>query len=959
MSSWRDFGGVNEGYALELYEKYQQDPSSVDAATRALFEQLGRPNLTNLSEPDQPRTSPTEPDRTRPNLTKPDQTQPELTDLGLARVVGAVNLAESIRRYGHLAARIDPLGSDPIGDPSLLPETHGLSEADLAALPASLVGGPLAEGAAHAGEAIARLRQVYCSSIGYDLAHIFVPEEREWLRHHVEAGTCRAPNAPFEPLDLLERITEVETFEKFLHKAFPGKTRFSIEGLDVMVPVLDELIAESAEVGVRHVLIGMAHRGRMNVLAHVMQKSYAQILAEFKEAMGAQPFREDLGWTGDVKYHAGARARMREESLPEVAISMPPNPSHLEFVNPVVVGMARAACTDASAAGTPVVDKGVTLPILIHGDAAFPGQGIVAETLNLSRLRLYDVGGTVHIIANNQIGFTATARQSYSTSYASGLARGFKIPIFHVNADDPEAAIEVARLVAAYRAAFKRDTLIDLVGYRRHGHNEGDEPSFTQPAMYKVITSHPTVREIWASRLAERGVASAEVADGFVKTVTAALEQALETVKQNQAPTDEIPEPPPRGVARQARTAVALERLVALNTELTNTPEGFTIHRKLERGREKRRGVLANPDERSVDWAAAEDLALASILEDGIAIRFTGEDVERGTFSHRHAVYHDFNTGDRDVPLQRIPQARAAFEIYNSPLTECATIGFEVGYNLQAPGRMVIWEAQYGDFINGAQVILDEFITSGRAKWGLMPSLTLLLPHGYEGQGPDHSSARVERFLEAASDINLRVANCTTAAQYFHLLRRQAVLLLTDPLPLVVLTPKSLLRHPLVASRPRDLAEGRWQPVIQDEDALPRASGVRRLVLCSGKVYVDLVSSEHRAAHPEVALVRVEQLYPFPWADVKAALEAYPALDEVVWVQEEPENYGAWSFVRPLVEELLEGRLPLCYVGRARSASPSEGTASWHAVNQKLLIDEAFAPGLERRQKHMVLTKKL
>jgi 2-oxoglutarate dehydrogenase E1 component len=388
-------------------------------------------------------------------------------------------------------------------------------------------------------------------------------------------------------------------------------------------------------------------------------------------------------------------------------------------------------------------------------------------------------------------------------------------------------------------------------------------------------------------------------------------------------------------------------------------PAGFTIHKKLERGREKRRTVLDQADERTVDWAAAEDLAFASILEDGISIRFTGEDVERGTFSHRHAVFHDFNTGDRDVPLQRIPQARAAFEIYNSPLTECATIGFELGYNLQAPGRLVVWEAQYGDFINGAQVILDEFLTSGRAKWGLTPSLVLLLPHGYEGQGPDHSSARVERFLEAAADINLRIANCTTSAQYFHLLRRQAVLLLTDPLPLIVLTPKSLLRHPLVASRPRDLAEGRWQPVIQDDDALQRAGGVRRLVLCSGKVYVDLVSSEQRAQHPEIALVRVEQLYPFPWADVKAALEVYPALDEIVWVQEEPENMGAWGFVRPLVEELLEGRLPLCYVGRARSASPSEGTSSWHAVNQKILVDEAFAPGLDRKQKHMVLSKRL
>jgi 2-oxoglutarate dehydrogenase E1 component len=803
------------------------------------------------------------------------------------------------------------------------------------------------------------LRRVYCSSIGYDLAHIFVPEEREWLRHAIEAGTFRAPHQPFEAVDLLDRITEVETFERFLQRTFVGKTRFSIEGLDVMVPVIDEIIADSAMEGVRHVLIGMAHRGRLNVLAHVMQKSYAQVLAEFKESLGDQPFREDLGWTGDVKYHAGARARVHEDSAPEVVISMPPNPSHLEYVNPVVVGMARAACTDTSSPGAPIVDKSSTLPILIHGDAAFPGQGVVAETLNLSRLRTYDVGGTVHVIANNQIGFTATPRQSYSTSYASGLARGFKIPIFHVNADDPEAAIEIARMSAAYRARFKRDTLIDLVGYRRHGHNEGDEPSFTQPAMYKIIASHPTVREIWAKTLESRGVVTADQAATLVKKHMTTLEQAYETVQKNAPAQEQYPEPPPRGVARQAKTAVPLARLRALNADLTRIPPGFTIHKKLERAREKRRTVLDNPTERTVDWAAAEDLALASILEDGISVRFTGEDVERGTFSHRHAVFHDSVTGDRDVPLQRLTQSRAAFEIYNSALTECATIGFEFGYNMQAPARLVLWEAQYGDFINGAQVMIDEFITSGRAKWGLMPSLVLLLPHGYEGQGPDHSSARVERFLEAAADINLRVANCTTAAQYFHLLRRQAVLLLTDPLPLVVLTPKSLLRHPLVASRAQDLVEGRWQPVIADEEAAARRGEIRRVLLCSGKVYVDLVSSEHRARHPEIAICRVEQLYPFPWSDLKPVLESFPSLEEIVWVQEEPENMGAWGFVRPLIEELAEGRWPLGYVGRARSASPAEGTTGWHAVNQKILVTEAFEPAPERKQTHMVLSKKV
>ena len=930
-SGWSDFGGINEGYALELYERFLKDPSSVDAATRELFQKSGPP-----AGPDGP--------------VRPDGP-------GISAIVGAVTLAESIRRYGHLAAKIDPLGSTPLGDPSLTPETHGVNEIALESLPASLVGGPLANGARHAGEAIERLRAVYCSSIGFDISHIFVPEEREWLRFHIEAGTFRPPHQPVEAVDLLERITEVETFERFLHKAFVGKTRFSIEGLDMMVPVLDEIIADSAVAGVKQVLIGMAHRGRLNVLTHVLRKSYVQILAEFKEATGNQPFREDLGWTGDVKYHAGARARVHDESAPEVLISMPPNPSHLEFVNPVVVGMARAACTDASAPGSPVVDKGVTLPILIHGDAAFPGQGIVAETLNLSRLRLYDVGGTVHIIANNQIGFTATARQSFSTSYASGLVRGFKVPIFHVNADDPEACIEVARLTAAYRATFKRDTLIDLVGYRRYGHNEGDEPSFTQPAMYKIIAALPTVREKWAHTLVARGVVSDAQAAEMVAKQQTALEQALETVQRNAQPTEQYPEPPPRGVARQARTAVPFERLQALNADLTRVPQGFTIHKKLERIRDKRREAVKAIDEPTVDWAAAEDLAFASILEDGVAIRLTGEDVERGTFSHRHAVYHDSVTGDRDVPLQRLTQARAAFEVYNSPLTECATIGFEFGYNLQAPSRLVIWEAQYGDFINGAQVMLDEFLTSGRAKWGLTPSLVLLLPHAYEGQGPDHSSARVERFLEAAADINLRIANCTTAAQYFHLLRRQAVLLLTDPLPLVVLTPKSLLRHPLVASRPRDLVEGRWQPVIPDADAASRTGDVRRLLLCSGKVYVDLVSSDLRAAHPEVAICRVEQLYPFPWSDLKPVIESFPKLEELVWVQEEPENMGAWSFVRPLIEELAEGRWPLRYTGRARSASPSEGTSSWHAANQKILVEEAYQTAPTRRQNQMVLSK--
>jgi 2-oxoglutarate dehydrogenase E1 component len=941
MADWSGVGGVNEGYVLELYERFRQDPSSVDPATRAAFE------ASPPSFADTPPASRPEQGRAAGTIGPGD----------VRTIVGAVNLAEAIRRYGHLGAQLDPLGTPPWGDPSLAPEAHGITEADLHGLPASLVGGPVAERAGNAAEAIEGLRRVYCSRTGYDYAHIFRPEERRWLRHAAEAGLFRAPANPLDAFELLDRITEVETFERFLHRAFPGKTRFSVEGVDMLVPILDELIADAADAGVKHVFIGMAHRGRLNILAHILQKGYAQILGEFKDSQRDQPFREDLGWTGDVKYHSGARVSVQEGG--ELVITLPPNPSHLEFVDPVVVGMARAAATEAVEPGAPRRQHGRTLPILIHGDAAFPGQGIVAETLNLARLPGYDVGGTIHVIANNQLGFTATAKQSYSTSYASGMARGFKIPIVHVNADDPEACVEAARLGAAYRARFGRDFLIDLIGYRRYGHNEGDEPSFTQPVMYKAIPNHATVREIWVRTLEERGTTLPEAPDAIVARYTGILESALEEAQRHPDDGIAYPEPPPRGIARQVATAVPLERLRALNAALMGAPDGFTVHRKLERIRERRRHVLDDPEGRTIDWGAAEDLAFASLLEDGVPIRLTGEDVERGTFSHRHAVLHDAETGRLHTPLQTLPQASASYEIHNSPLSENATVGFEFGYNVQAPATLVLWEAQYGDFINGAQVIIDAFLTSARAKWGLTPSLVLLLPHGYEGQGPEHSSARVERFLEAAADINLRVANCTTSAQYFHLLRRQAALLLNDPLPLVVLTPKSLLRHPMVASRPLDLAEGRWQPVLTDADALARAREVRRVILCSGKVYVDLISSEFRTQHTEIAICRMEQLYPFPWADLHPVLDAFPNREEIVWVQEEPENMGAWEFVRPLLEDTIDGGCPLRYVGRARSASPSEGSMAWHTRNQHTLIAEAFGPARERTQTSMVLSKQV
>jgi 2-oxoglutarate dehydrogenase E1 component len=922
MPGWDEFGGLNRGYVLELFERFRRDPASVDAETREIFERW----------------------------TPPADVEPgpvAETAIGVKRAVGAVNLAQSIRRYGHLAAHVDPLGSTPPGDPSLRPDTHGVTEDDLRRLPADLVASPLAGQSTNMLDLVDAFRRVYCSTTGYDFSHVFVPEERHWLRDAAEGGTFRAPTDPINPVALLDRLSQVEAFERFLHRTFPGKTRFSIEGLDMLVPVLDEVIGEAAEAGIGSILIGMAHRGRLNVMAHVLSKPYEQILAEFKDPLSSRTFREDMAWTGDVKYHAGATRAIKDGHEIAMEVSMPPNPSHLEAIDPIVEGMARAAGTTTDKPGAPDFDATRSVPILIHGDAAFPGQGIVAETLNLSRLKGYDTGGTIHIIVNNQLGFTAGVRESYSTSYASGLARGFKIPIVHVNADDPEACVEAARLAFAYRAKFQRDFLIDLIGYRRWGHNEGDEPAFTQPVMYQKINAHPTVREIWARTLVERRAVEPGAPEALTAKYMDGLQRVLDTLQPEKDFVEPLPGPPPPGAAARTQTAVPLERLSELNASLLVMPQGFSVNRKLERLREKRVAAFAKSDERTIDWSAAEELAFASILADGVAIRLTGEDAERGTFSHRHAVLHDATSGALHVPLQRLPQARAAFEVCNSPLSENAALGFEYGYNVQAPSRLVIWEAQYGDFVNGAQVISDEFITSARVKWGQQPSLVLLLPHAHEGQGPDHASARPERFLQLAADINMRIANCTTAAQYFHLLRRQAALLLTDPLPLVVLTPKSLLRHPMVASAPRELAESRFRLVIDDEAAARNANLVRRLILCSGKVYVDLAGSDQRAANPHVAICRVEQLYPVPMRDLRALVSQYAAVEEIVWVQEEPENMGALDFIRPYLQEAAAGR-PVRAIARPRSASPAEGSSARHAWQQQAIIDAAFATSAVR-----------
>ncbi len=918
MTFWSQFHGPNAAYVAELYEKYLIDPGSIDPATRAIFDQL------------------------QPQDVATGTFSRAATPADLDKIVATVNLAQAIREHGHLAAQLDPLGTPPKGDPALELQTYGLTEQDLARFSASLIGGPIAEGSANALEAINALRVVYSSQTGHDYDHVRNPEERAWLRHAAESGIFCSEADPIDPVGLLHRLTEVEAFERFLHRTFPGKTRFSLEGLDMMIPILDEVVGSAAEISILNILIGMAHRGRLNVLAHVLNKPYKQILAEFKDPVTTSKIRDDLGWTGDVKYHAGARRARRDGEEIDLVVAMAPNPSHLEAVNPVVEGMARAAGTLIGQPGPPRFNHSVTVPVLIHGDAAFPGQGVVSETLNMSRIHGYRTGGTIHIIANNQLGYTTPPEAARSTLYASDMAKGFEIPIVHVNADNPEACIEGARLAFSYRTKFQKDFLIDLVGYRRYGHNEGDEPAFTQPLMYQEIEAHPTVRELWANTLTQRKVIQPLAAEEMVRKQMEIMQRALEELKAEEDLFLPQPEPPPPGAARRVKTSVSIERLRKLNETLLQVPEGFTLHRKLEKAMQKRARILDNPDEASVEWAAAEELAFASILEEGIAIRLTGQDVERGTFSQRHATFYDVKNGKAHTPLQTIPQAKAAFEVRNSPLSEAAAVGFEYGYNVQEPGRLVVWEAQYGDFINSAQTHVDEFVTSARAKWGQTPSLVLLLPHAYEGHGPDHSSGRLERFLELSADTNIRIANCTTAAQYFHLLRRQALLLQTDPLPLVVMTPKSLLRHPNTMSKPHELAKGSWHPVLDDESARSRASQIRRLILCSGKIAVDLLTSRYYPDATSVAIVRVEQLYRFPSDVLQQVIENYQALEVVVWVQEEPENMGAWNFARWNILQLLNGRLPLRYIGRKRSSSPAEGSAALHSIRQEAIVREAL-----------------
>jgi 2-oxoglutarate dehydrogenase E1 component len=926
MKTWQEFAALNAGQVGELYERYRRDPASVDAESRAYFARFDEGGREDGA-------------RGAPPFPWPGPVPAAGTD---EAAVAASRLVTALRTRGHLAARIDPLGTPRPRDPELDAANH-IPDDLLRQLPARIVAGAASpSGAQSALQVVERLRAIYCSATGYEYGHLDPADGAEWLREAIEGGCFRPPAMPVDGPALLARLTEVEAFERFLHRMFPGRTRFSIEGVDMLVPILDTLLDLAAGGDVWRVLIGMAHRGRLNVLAHVLRRPYAEILAEFKgTAGGARSGGPALA--GDVAYHAGCDAALRARDG-TLRVTLAPNPSHVEAINPVLEGMARAAATRADQPGAPEFSSGHVLPILIHGDAALPGQGVVAETLNLARLRGYTTGGTIHVVTNNQLGYTTDPGDASSTPYPTDPARGFHMPIVHVNADAPEACVEAARLAFAYRARFHRDVLVDLVGYRRHGHNEGDEPAFTQPVLYGRIARHPTVRARWAASLAERRVVEAGQPDELMTAALRRLQDALASARAGTPRPAAEPEPPP-AAGPMPGTAVAADRLRALEHALLTVPEDFTLHPKLERAVAQRRSALDTPDTATVDWATAEQLALASLLSEGIAIRLTGQDTERGTFSQRHAVWHDARTGQSYVPLQTFAGARAACEVRNSPLSENAALAFEYGYSVEARDGLVLWEAQYGDFVNGAQVVVDEFVASARAKWGQCSSLVLLLPHGAEGQGPDHSSARLERFLEVGAG-GLRVAACTTAAQYFHLLRLQALLRHTDPRPLVVLTPKSLLRHPRVASPLRDLADGAWQPVL-DDDRAGEAGQVRRAVCCSGKIAVDLLSHPAAGDRSDVAVVRLEQLAPFPTDAMRRALDGYPALREIVWVQEEPRNMGAWGYVEPALAAIASRRWPVRYIGRAPSPSPAEGSYAEYLAMQTALLERAWSRGPE------------
>ncbi|MBI1390706.1 MAG: 2-oxoglutarate dehydrogenase E1 component [bacterium] len=919
---------ANSDYIETMYQQYQKDPRSLDEHWRAFFAgiELASDGPTGVLTGSNNRASTLPLDVVQQAEAENDETP------SVAK--GVYALVHMYRELGHFVANLDPLGHNRTSHPLLKLSEFGLSPDDLDLYVNT--GGFIGETDGTLRDLLEKLQRTYCGTFAVQYTDIPDLVQRIWLEQRMEPIYNRPAFSAEECRAILNRLVEAEEFENFLQTRFLGKKRFSVEGGESMLPLLDTLIDVAGDKGADEIVMGMAHRGRLNVLTHTLGKPYEMVLSEFEESKFAKPTEGD----GDVKYHQGYYSEKLTASKKRIRITLSPNPSHLELVNPVIEGIVRSKQQFRDDH-----DHAKVIPILIHGDAAFTGQGVVTETLNLSELSGYKTGGTIHVILNNQLGYTATPRQTRFTPYPSDVAKTIQAPVFHVNADDPQAVVHAARLAMAFRQQFKVDVIIHLLCYRRYGHNETDDPTYTQPVMYREIEKHPTVSKIYAERLVKEGkITPAELErmrDAVRKRLDAALQDArearpLDHYSAFESRWKELEKP--NGHNWFIDTPADRDLLLNVTRKATRVPPGFTIHPKLERLQKLRQKMVEG--ESPLDWGCAEMLAFGSLLMEGITIRISGQDSERGTFSHRHAVWYDYETGEPYIPLKHIDKEQCEFTVLNSMLSEMAVLGFEYGVSTADPYQLVIWEAQFGDFVNGAQAIIDEFLVSSESKWQLKSGLVLLLPHGYEGQGPDHSSARLERFLQLCAEDNIQVCYPTTPAQIFHLLRLQVKRPFRKPL--VVMSPKSLLRHKNAVSPIEEFTRGGFQPILPDKEELD-AGEVKRILFCTGKIFYDLWNEREEKNRNDVAIVRVEQLYPFAEQRIQDIIKQYPNVKQLFWVQEEPSNMGAWWFMRPRLRSLLPKGGKLRYVGRDAAASPAHGYLTIHQAEQKEIIESAFS----------------
>ncbi len=962
--------GANAPFIEELYAKYLENPNSVDASWQSFFGELKDEPKAIEKDVHGPSWAPAElpvkpnggdlgalaeafpnPSEQKALQGKIAARMPAASDEDVRQAtidsVRAIMMIRTYRVRGHLDADLDPLKLEKKElHPELMPETYGFTEADLDR--PIYIDYVLGLETATVREILDILRRTYCSTIGVEFMHISDPGQKSWIQERIEGRDKEVSFTPEGRKAILNKLIEAEGFEKFLHVKFTGTKRFGLDGGEAVVPAMEQIIKRGGNLGVKEIILGMPHRGRLNTLANVMSKPYRVIFNEFQ---GGSATPEDSSSSGDVKYHLGASSD-REFDGNNVHLSLTANPSHLEAVNPVVLGKARAKQDQFK-------DKMRTgvLPVLLHGDAAFAGQGIVAECFGLSGLKGARTGGTIHIIVNNQIGFTTSPIYSRSSPYPSDVAKMVEAPIFHVNGDDPEAVVHAAKVATEFRQEFHKDVVIDMFCYRRHGHNEGDEPAFTQPIMYKKIKEHPTTLSLYSQRLIDEGLVTVEEVEQMKADFHAHLDAELDvapTFKPNKADWLDgrwSAFGQAEGDDRRGETPVEIETLKTVGSALTKHPEGFNVHRTVSRLLANRQKMIDTGE--GIDWAMAEALAFGSLLTEGISVRLSGQDSGRGTFSQRHSYLVDQGTADRHTPLNNIQEGQAEYEVVDSMLSEAAVLGFEYGYALAEPQALVLWEAQFGDFANGAQVIIDQFIASGERKWLRMCGLVMLLPHGYEGQGPEHSSARLERYLQLCAEDNMQVANCTTPANYFHVLRRQIHRNFRKPL--ILMTPKSLLRHKKCVSKLEELGPGSsFHRVLWDDAEMYKGSSValkpdkdiRRVILCSGKVYYDLFEERERRGIDNIQILRVEQLYPFPARSLIHEMQRFRGA-EFVWCQEEPKNMGAWSFMEPNIEWVLnrieaDYRRPV-YAGRAATASTATGLMSRHQKELKAFLNEALS----------------